>query len=299
MTKLLEGKNAVITGAGQGIGREIALAFTMQGASVVVNDLGGAMNGTGSGQKPADEVVAEIKKLGGKAVANYDSVADFAGAERIINTCVESFGSIDILVNVAGIVTMALIYDMTEQEFDRVLAVHLKGTFNCLRHASLHMKKQKSGRIINFVSDAWRSPIYQHSHYAAAKGGIASLTRAVAKEMKFFKVTCNAVAPHATTRMTDAFTPEAAKWLYEQGLMEKWMHDEVLLKPGPEHIPAIVVYLASDHAANVTGRMFGASMGRVALYAEPVEAKGLYKNGVWTPEELVELVPKTLMQGLG
>lgn len=210
MAKLLEGKNAVITGAGRGIGREIALAFCRQGANVVVNDLGGYFDGTGADKNPADEVVAESKKLGGKAVGNYESVADFAGAERIINTCVESFGSIDILVNVAGISTSVLIYNMTEQEFDRMLAVHLKGTFNCLRHASVHMKKQKSGRIINFVSDAWRAPFYQSSHYSAAKGGIASLTRAVAKEMKYFKVTCNAVAPVAVTRMTaDAFTPRS------------------------------------------------------------------------------------------
>lgn len=300
MAKLLEGKNAVVTGAGRGIGREVALAMARHGASVVVNDLGGETDGSGADRAPADEVVSEIIQMGGTAVANYDTVADFAAAESIIKACVDNFGRIDILVNVAGITKMAFVQDMTEQDFDAVIAVNLKGTFNCCRHACVLMREQKSGRIINFTSDAWRTPVPNQVNYAASKGGVMSMTKAIASEGKMFKVTCNAVAPTAATRLLGPMTPDIADWMLRKGMVDQWLHDR-LIDPGPaDHIPPIVVYLASDHAAKINGRIFGASEGRVALYSEPVEEKGLYKkDGMWTPEELVEMVPKELIPDVG
>lgn len=303
MAKLLEGKSAVVTGGGRGIGKEICIAFARQGANVVVNDLGGATDGSGSDKSPADEVVGEIKNLGGEAVANYDSVADFAAAENIIQTCVKNFGRIDILANLAGITRMALAQDTTEQDFDDVVAVNLKGTFNCSRHAFRTMINQsfcRTGRIINFTSDAWRTPVPNQLNYAASKGGVVGLTRALAAEGKLYGVTCNAIAPLAGTRLIGTMTPKIADWMLKKGLVDQWLHDR-FLDPGPaDHVPPIVVYLASDHAANITGRIFGASQGRVAIYAEPKETARLYKDdgSMWTPEELVQLVPEKLIKAV-
>jgi NAD(P)-dependent dehydrogenase (short-subunit alcohol dehydrogenase family) len=295
MAKLLEGKNAVVTGAGRGIGKEIALALARHGANLVVNDLGADLNGTGEERSAADEVVAEIIKLGGSAVPNYDTVADFDAAQNIINICAEKFGSVDILVNVAGIVRLEMIYKMSEEDWDAVLAVHLKGTFNCCRHAGAIMRQQRAGRIVNITSDAWRNPAPSYASYSAAKGGIVSLTKAVAGDMVRYGVTCNAVAPWANTRMFDVikgpWTPEVLEQVYKAGQIDKVSYDSMVNMPGPEHTSGIVVYLASDGAAGISGKVFGASRGRVALYSEPVEIKGLYKQGVWSPEELAELVP--------
>jgi len=299
MTRILEGKNAVVTGAGRGIGREIALALAHQGAQVVVNDLCGHFDGTGSDSKPADEVVREIKKSGGNAVANYDTVSNFDAAKNIIGTCVESFGNIDILVNVAGIVRRVTLHKMSEQEWDDVITVHLKGTFNCCRHSLESMRQQKNGRIINFTSDAWIQPGIGYGNYAAAKGGIVSLSRALATEGKRVGVTCNTIAPYAASRMATALiSPEMVEAGYREGVVDERTYHEWMNPPSPEHITAIAVYLASEYTANVTGRVFGASRGRVAIYSEPEEVKGLYKDGVWTPEELVDLMPKTLTQNV-
>ena len=294
MAGLLEGKCAVITGAGRGQGREIALAMAKRGVKVVVNDLGGEKDGTGADRAPADEVVAEIRTAGGTAVASYDSVADFAGAERIVATCVNSFGRIDIMVNCAGIggPRPFHFWEMKKEEWDIVVDVNLGGTFNMCRHALAAMVKQDSGRLISFASPAWLGN--GASPYTASKGGVVSLTVGIAQvlESEGNHITCNAIVPIAETRMS----PRRGNWkhLYDLGLITKQIYEESSDPPPPEHIPAAVMYLASDEAAGINGQVIGASRGRVALYSWPTEVAGLYKDGVWTLEELVKLVPGSL-----
>jgi len=296
MTKLLEGKCAVITGSGRGQGREIALAMAREGVRLVVNDLGGEKDGTGSDRAPADGVVAEIKKAGGTAVASYDSVADFDAAGRIIDTCIDNFGTIDILVNCAGIggKRPGQFWETNKEDWDTVIGVNLNGTFNTCRHALAHMVKQGTGRIVNFSSPAWLGN--GASAYTAAKGAVVSLTKGIAQivELEGYGVTCNAIVPIAETRMSPRGGGEVWQRLYRAGLITRQICEDSSDPAGPEHIPAIVLYLATDQAANVNGQVFGASRGRVALYSWPKEKNGLYKEGVWTLDELLRLIPTTL-----
>ena len=297
MGDLLRNKVAIVTGSGRGIGRAEALALAAQGAKVVVNDLGGDRGGKGVARTPADEVVAEIKKSGGQAVANYESVADFKAASRIIQAALDSFGRLDILVNNAGITRHNLISDMTEEDWDAVVAVNLKGTFNTCHHAIKVMKPQGSGRIINTVSNQWRQP-EGHVNYAAAKGGVVSLTWGIAWELQNTDITCNALAPFAYTRMLDTSSDNRHK-LVEAGLMKEVRFNQVEDRPGPEFVAPLVVYLASDDAANITGHIFRCGGGKVAVYSHPNEISSIYKNhkkyGPWALEELKELVSKSLM----
>ena len=298
MGERLKGKNAIVTGAARGVGREVALALAAEGAKVMVNDLGGNVDGTGTSIEPANEVVEEIRKRGGVAIANFENVADFTAAERIIKSCVENFGKLDILVNVAGVLRDRMIWNMTEEEWDTVITVHLKGTFNTCRHACRLMKDQGSGRIINTTSGAWLG-VTAHVNYCAAKGGIVSLTRAIAREMGRFGVTCNCYTPFAATRMT--LTEEVKtswKKRLEAGLMAQEHYDNMLKMPGPEGAVPIVLYLATDESANVNGQVFWSSTGKLALYSEPVETKTIYRDGQWTLDELIELFPNTLGQNL-
>ncbi len=302
MGQRLNGKNAVVTGSGRGIGRAIALALAAEGASMVVNDPGVAPDGSGTDLNPANEVVQEIKNQGGLAVANYDSVADFANAGKLIKSCVDNFGRLDILVNCAGILRGAPIYDMSEEDWDAVINVHLKGTFNCCRHACALMVQQGSGRIINTTSETWLGTV-GGTAYPAAKGGIVSLTRSIAREMGRYGVTCNAIAPEAATRLTENELMQVGfRGWYEAGYITKERLDELLDLAGPETVAPIVLYLATDEAANINGRVFGCCGGRVTLYSEPEEVKGIYKDykkdGPWTLDELIELIPRTLAVGL-
>jgi len=299
MSDRLKGKSAVVTGSGRGIGREIALALAGEGASVVVNDFGGATDGTGVATSPADEVVAEIAKAGGKAVANYESVADFEAGERIIRSCVDNFGKIDILVNVAGILRDRMIFNMLEAEWNDVLKVHLYGTFNTCRHACTLMKEQRSGRIINTTSDAWVKTV-GHANYGAAKGGIVTFTKSVARELGKYGVTCNAIAPLAATRLTlSEDTIQGVRKRFEAGHITREVCEEVINMPGPEHIAPFVAYLATDDAKDINACVFQVTKGRVALYSEPEPYRFIFKpEGKWTLDELVSLVPKTLTQGI-
>jgi len=311
MTGLLEGKCAVITGGGRGIGRETALSFAKHGARVVVNDLGTSNEGNGADRAPADEVVVEIVKAGGDAVANYDNVADFSAAENIINTCIKNFGKIDILVNCAAILDKRgeEFWETSKETWDSVIGVNLNGTFNTIRHALGHMVKQKWGRIINFSSPAWIGCTGANA-YTASKGGVCSLTMGLSTTfgVKGLKnITCNAIVPIADTRRKSRDRDDSSiisnatlLWesMYKAGQITQQIFEESCHPPGPEHIPPMIVYLATDEAANINGQIIGTTRGRVALYNWPTEVKGLYKDGLWTPEELVKLVPRTLAYDL-
>ena len=288
----LKGKVAVVTGAGGGIGRGHSLALASEGAKVVVNDLGGAVDGSGSSSSAADKVVAEIKAAGGEAVANHDSVTSVEGGENIIKTAVDTFGKLDILVNNAGILRDRMVFNMSPEEWDSVLKVHLYGHFNTTRPACVLFRQQRSGRIINTSSTSGLGNRGQ-SNYAAAKEGIVGFTRTVAIEMGRYGVTCNAIRPNAGTRMTMSDDMKQAAERSGRGEIVKYMES---MKP--EDIAPLIVWLASDDSANVNGRTFFVQTGRIALYSEPVQEKVIEKQGGFTIDELFEKMPKTLADGL-
>jgi NAD(P)-dependent dehydrogenase (short-subunit alcohol dehydrogenase family) len=300
LSEHLKGRNAVVTGAAGGLGKEICLALAREGANIVCNDIGADRSGAGAEKTPVDKVVDAVKAIGVKAIANYDSVVDFKASEKLIKTCVQEFGKIDILVNCHGMLRDKMIWNMSEDEWDSVVAVHLKGTFNTCRHACVLMREQKSGRIINVTSDAWRGTM-GHVNYGAVKGGVVSLTRSIAREMGRYSVTCNAFAPIAATRMTMSDEVVKGTWKrVEAGVMSKAEAELMLAMPGPEHIPPIIIYLATDQAWNINGQVFHAEGGRVGIYSEPIEVKSVYKElkyGPFTTDEMIAMVPKILQQG--
>ena len=298
MTGRLEGRNAVVTGAGRGIGRAVAMLLAREGARVVVNDPGVNVDGTGHDNGPADQVVAEIRAAGGTAVANYDSVAEVQGGENMIRQCVESFGRIDILVNVAGILRDRMIFNMTEEEWDAVIAVHLKGHFNTIKPASVLMRQQRYGRIVNFSSISGLRGNSGQANYGAAKAGIAGLTRVVARDLGRYGVTCNAIAPGAQTRMI-AQIPESARTLrVQRGMQQTGASAPLLVEPTPEHVAPMTVWLCTDEAWDVNGRIFHVAGGVLSLAHEEMPIREIHKDGKWTVEELAALVPTQLMAGI-
>jgi NAD(P)-dependent dehydrogenase (short-subunit alcohol dehydrogenase family) len=289
MAKRLAGRIAIVTGAGRGIGRGEALALASEGAKVVVNDLGGGVDGSGASTSPAEEVVAEIKKLGGEAVANYDSVATQQGGQNIMKTAIDTFGKVDILVNNAGILRDRMLFNMSEEDWDTVLKVHLYGHFHTIRAVSPLFRQQRYGRIINTASVAGlNATTYGQANYGAAKEGIVGLTRKVARDMGRYGVTCNCIRPNAGTRLTLSEEMKEAR-------PEAMARFEEMK---PEGIAPLVVWLASDEAANVNGRTFFVEKGRVGLYSEPVLEKQLVKPGGWTIDELFMFMPGTMTKDL-
>jgi NAD(P)-dependent dehydrogenase (short-subunit alcohol dehydrogenase family) len=297
MPKLLRGKVAIVTGAGRGIGRGEALLLAKEGAKVVVNDVGGGFDGKGEHHGPADDIVKEIRDFDGEAVTNYDSVVDFQAAKRIIDMAITNFGKLDILVNNAGILRDRMIFNMTEEEWDAVLGVHLKGTFNCTRHACAYWREQHKagkpieGKIINTVSDAGLVYNPGQSNYGAAKAGIAAFTLIVAKEMAKYGVTSNVVVPMARTRLTTDATPSLAPLMSTPKDMEKKIGFDVL---DPDNIAPLVVYLASDDAKDMTGQVFRIIGGTVWLLESWRSFDKITKPGRWTPEELGPKVKELL-----
>jgi NAD(P)-dependent dehydrogenase (short-subunit alcohol dehydrogenase family) len=285
MSRLCEGRIAIVTGAGRGIGREHALSLARHGAKVVVNDLGGDMHGGGADLSPAQQVVAEIVADGGEAVANGDSVADWEGAQRLIQTAVDTFGDLHVLVNNAGILRDRVLANMTEEEWDAVINVHLKGTFATSRWAVAHWREQAkagapvSGRIINTtsVSGIYGNP--GQTNYGAAKAGIAAFTNIAALEVGRYGVTVNAVAPIALTRMTEGLGPAPET-------------DEDREARAPHWIAPIVTWLASEESAGVTGRVFEAS-GQFLAVAEGWQ-RGPSTDPVDDPTKLGDVVAKLL-----
>ena len=296
----LKGKAAVVTGAGRGIGREVALLLAKEGAGVVVNDPGVGRGGEKTEERPADDVVAEITKAGGKAVANYDSVSDYLKAGLMVKQCVDTFGKIDILVNVAGNLRERMIWNMSEDDFDAVVSVHLKGHWNMCHHAVKYMRQEGHGRIINFSSDAFKGSVGQ-CNYSASKAGIIGLTRAIAKETYKYGITVNAICPSADTRMTLTETVKAnRKRKFEAGLMTKAEYDRTLQNRGPEYIAPLVAYLALDDTDSINGQVLHIERGRIHTYYFGEDLRSLYKggDGMFTVDELIETVPGSLMNGI-
>jgi len=281
MTKLCEGRVAIITGAGRGIRREHALLLAHHGAKIVVNDLGGAMDGEGADASPAQQVVDEIKGMGGEAVANGDDISDFDGAERLVTTAIDTFGGLDVLINNAGILRDRMLTNMSEAEWDAVIKVHLKGTFAPSRHAAAYWRERsKAGetndaRIINTTSPSGIYGNVGQTNYGAAKAGIASFTIIAAMELARYGVTVNAIAPAALTRMTENLGMGQAP-------------EEIKEQLSPAHIAPIVTWLASPDSAHVTGRVFDVT-GRMISVSEGWHRGPSLEN---PPDDVAELGPK-------
>ncbi len=287
---LLDGKAALVTGAGRGIGRGIALALAKAGAKVVVNDLGTSLSGEGAETLPADQVVDEILTNGGEAVTNRGNVAKFDEATEMVEQVVRSFGKIDVLVNVAGILRDRMIFNMTEAEWDAVIAVHLKGTFNCTRAASIHMREQQGGRIISMSSVSALGAAGQ-PNYAAAKAGIMGLTWSTANAMAKYGVTANAIMPSGATRMIDS-TPRGKKFFEETG---KWPSEMARgTERDPDNVAPRFVYLASDAAANVNGQVFHGYGYGFTLLEQPHAVRSIRATQRWDPDELARVFSSTL-----
>ena len=285
---MLDGKVAIVTGAGRGLGRAHALFLAKAGAKVVVNDLGGAADGSGASATPAQEVVNEIKKAGGDAVVSPDSVADWDSSKKIIDLAISKFGRLDIMVNNAGFLRDRMTFKMSEEEFDNVVKVHLKGTFCCGRWSSIYFYEQSKagntsikGRIINTVSHAGLGGNAGQANYAAAKGGIAALTMVWGRELAKYGVTSNAVAPMARSRMTLGSSTTA-------GIMgEKPPADGSFDIWAPENLSPLIVYLASDQAADITGRIFTVTGGKVQVFVPWTPGKSIdIGEKRWTEQEL-------------
>ena len=296
----LKGKAAVVTGAGRGIGREVAKLLAAEGASVIVCDPGVGRGGEKTDERPADDVVAEIRKAGGKASPAYDSVADYVKAGLMVKQCVDEFGKIDILVNLAGNLRERMIWNMSEDDFDSVISVHLKGHWNMCHHASKYMRTAGHGRIVNFSSDAFKGSVGQ-CNYSAAKAGIIGLTRSIAKEAAKYGITANAICPMADTRMTltDA-VKENRRRKFENGLLTKEQWERYQIPRGPEYIAPMVGYLCLDDADYINGQVFHVEKGRINTYYFGEDFKSLHKgeDGMFTIDELIEDVPQSLMSGI-
>ena len=291
---MLAGKTALVTGAGRGIGRGIALALAKAGAKVVVNDLGVSLSGEGTDKQPAAQVADEIVKEGGSAAANFGSVSEPDDASAMVRQVVDTWGRIDILVHVAGILRDRMIFNMTDTEWDAVLDVHLKGAFNTNRAASVAMREQKTGRIVNMSSvSALGAP--GQPNYAAAKAGILGLTWSTANAMAKYGVTANAILPSGATRMIDS-TPRGREFFEQTG---KWPSEAAAgTERDPNNVAPLVVFLASDAAAGVTGQAFHSFGYGYTLMAQPQAVRRLEADRRLTPEELVKLFPTTLGSAL-
>ena len=286
---LLDGKTALVTGAGRGIGRGIAKALAKAGAKVVVNDLGTNVDGGGKDSSLAEQVVADIKKAGGTAAVNSDSVTDFNRANAMIQQVVDLWGRIDILVNVAGNLRDRMIFNMTEEEWDAVIAVHLKGTFNTMRAASPLMRQQQWGRIVNMSSVSALGAAGQ-PNYAAGKAGIIGLTWSTANAMAKYGVTANVIMPSGATRMIDT-TPLGQQTFEKTG---KWPSEMAVgTDRDPDNVAPLVVFLASEAARNINGQLFHSRGYGWTLLEQPRAARRVEADRLLAPEELVELIGET------
>jgi NAD(P)-dependent dehydrogenase (short-subunit alcohol dehydrogenase family) len=280
-SQLLVGKVAVVTGAGRGVGRGIALDLARAGAAVVVNDLGSSLSGASTEETPAQSVVREIEAFGGRVMEDRHDVASFTAAAAIIDAARATFGRVDIIVNNAGNLRDTIFHRMTEEDFDAVVAVHLKGTFNVSRAAAPHFKQQGSGTFVHMTSTSGLIGNFGQANYCAAKLGIAGLSKAIALDMQKFGVRSNAVAPFAWTRMAGSIPDETP---------EQKRRVEGLKKLVPEKIAPLVTALCSDAAAHVTGQIFGVRNNEIYLFSQPRPLRTAHSSDGWTPETVIQRV---------
>ena len=269
----LDGRVAVITGGGRGIGAAVAESMGAEGAAVVVNDLGASMQGGDQDEGPAQEVAERINAAGGKAVANTADVTDFAATEKLIATAVEEFGRLDILVNVAGIIRDSMLFKMSEEQWDAVIQVHLKGTFNTARHASTWWRENRGGqyRLINFVSGSGIYGAPAQPNYAAAKMGIVGLTYSCANALSGYGVTSNCIAPVAFTRMTESL----------QGKSTVMDYSPDNPRISAQNVVPPVLYLATEQSDWINGRIIQCGNGRIGLFSNPSILREVVTDGVW------------------
>jgi NAD(P)-dependent dehydrogenase (short-subunit alcohol dehydrogenase family) len=279
---LLDGKVAIVTGAGRGIGREEALMLAGEGAQVIVNDVGGALTSTAADEHPADDVVALIKEQGGEAAVNGDDISSWDGAKNVVTQAIDTFGSLDILVNNAGILRDKMSFNMEESDWDDVIRVHLKGHFAPAHHAAVYWRNRSkageevTGRIINTSSEAGLYGSAGQANYGAAKAGIAALTWILARELTRYGITVNAIAPRARTRMTENLFGEMTK---KEGGFDAW---------DPRNIANLVTFLAAPEAADVTGQIFIVFGGNIYATSAFQPVGQLTRDAEWTPQELIE-----------
>ena len=292
---ICDGRVVIVTGAGRGIGREHALAFAAEGAKVVVNDLGAGIDGSDVGEHPAEQVVAEIKAAGGDAVVNGNDISSWDGARELVQQAIDTFGGLDVLVNNAGFLRDKMLVGMSEEEWDKVTTVHLKGHYAPLRHAAEYWRAEskagrpRAARVINTSSGAGLFGSVGQGNYATAKAGIALLTIQTAAEMKGYGVTANAIAPAARTRMT---TSAGEGMAAQMAAPEDGSFDAM----DPANISPLVVWLGSEESGDVTGRVFEVEGGRVTVCDGWQRAASQDKGAKWDPAELGSVVPRLLTE---
>ena len=282
MPGMLEGKVAIVTGSGQGVGRAIAEGLAKAGASIVVNDVGVTLTGETENISAAEEAVAAIQAAGGQATANRDSVADWNSAQRIVQTALDTFGRIDIVVNNAGILRDAIFHRMEPDEWRAVIDVHLHGSFNISRAAATHFRQQQSGSYIHMTSTAGLIGNFGQANYMAAKLGIVGLSRAIAMDMQRFNVRSNCIAPFAWSRMVSSIPTETEADKIRVAKLKQMT---------PDKIAPMVVFLGSDAAKDVSGQVFAVRNNEVFLMSQPRPVRSLHRGEGWTPEALAEQLP--------
>jgi len=285
---MLEGKVAIVTGAGGGIGREIAIAMAAAGAKVVINDIGASLGGDGFSTSPAEGTQAIIEQAGGQAVINTQSVAEWEAAQGIIKTAIDAFGRVDIVVNNAGILRDQIFHRMTPEEWLSVINVHLNGTFFVSRAAAEYFRKQESGSFVHITSTSGLIGNFGQANYSAAKLGIVALSKSIALDMKRYNVRSNCLAPFAWSRMTSSIPAETP---------EQKARVERIQKMGPEKNAPLAVFLASDAAKEVTGQIFAPRMHELFLFSQNRPIRSIHSESGWTPEKIAEIALPALRTG--